>query len=96
MGPGMGKSKVKPPGNRYTQIIEKIFASHFKTGIDQFTFARDEIIQVAGKLGIRLPKNLGDVIYSFRYRTPLPESVSKKAPHGKVWIIQPAMGNTVF
>jgi hypothetical protein len=41
-------------------------------------------------LAIKLPKNIGDVVYSFRYRAPLPDSVRVKAPAGKSWIIQPA------
>ena len=39
---------------------------------------------------MKLPKNLGDVLYSFRFRTELPSSISTKAPTGKVWIIRPA------
>jgi len=80
----------KTTANRYFRIIEEIFLSHFRQGTEQFTFSRDEIMQVAKKLGIKLPKNLGDVIYSFRYRVQLPHSVREKAPPGKVWIIQPA------
>jgi hypothetical protein len=41
-------------------------------------------------LGIVLPKNLGDVLYSFRYRTLLPKSITSKAPKGHEWIIRPA------
>jgi hypothetical protein len=80
----------KKTANRYVQIIEKIFLSHFKQGAEQFIFSRDEIEHVAKRLGIRLPKNLGDVIYSFRYRVQLPRSVREKAPAGKQWIIKPA------
>lgn len=71
-------------------IIEKIFLSRYKTGARVVPFEREDIVRVARKLGIRLPKNLGDVIYSFRYRTPLPESVRTKAPRGKEWIIRPS------
>ena len=80
----------KTAQNRYSQIIEKIFLSHFKKELEQFTFSRDEIARVAEALRIKLPKNIGDVIYSFRYRVPLPASVRKKSPPGKEWIIQPA------
>lgn len=86
----MGKVKAKTPENRYLQIIKKIFTSHHKPGIEEFTFERNELIEVAKQLGVELPKNLGDVIYSFRYRVPLPDSIIKMAPRGKVWIIQPA------
>ncbi len=40
--------------------------------------------------GIVLPRNLGDVIYSIRYRTPLPESVLATQPPGSEWIIEGA------
>lgn len=76
--------------NRYSQIIEEIFFSHFEPGAVEVPFEREDLVRVAKKLGVKLPKNLGDVIYSFRYRTPLPESVRAKAPKGKEWIIRPA------
>ncbi len=75
---------------RYAQIIEQVFLSHFKSGAVEVPFEQEDIVRVAKKLGIKLPKNLGDVIYSFRYRTPLPESVRTRAPKGKEWIIRPA------
>ncbi|MCA3716707.1 MAG: endonuclease [Brevundimonas sp.] len=46
--------------------------------------------EVASELGIPLPKNLGDVIYSFRYRTALPESIVETQPAGLTWIIEGA------
>lgn len=76
--------------NRYSVIIENIFLSKFKPGMDEIEFERDEIERVAKQLKIKLPKNHGDVVYSFRYRTPLPESVRSTAAHGKMWIIRPA------
>lgn len=42
------------------------------------------------RLNIKVPKNLGDVLYTYRYRGSFPESVAKKAPEGKSWIIVPA------
>ena len=39
---------------------------------------------------IDLPKNLGDIVYTFRYRGQLPESVRAKAPQDREWIIRPA------
>ena len=76
--------------NRYAQIIEKVFLSHYRAGATEVPFEREDIVRIARGLKIKLPKNLGDVIYSFRYRTPLPESVRAKAPKGKEWIIRPA------
>ena len=39
--------------------------------------------EIAQKLG-------GDVLYSFRYRTLLPKSITSKTPKGYEWIIRPA------
>jgi hypothetical protein len=49
---------------------------------------RNDIEKCAAELGIRLPKNIGDLIYSFRYRTPLPHSIQRHAPRGLIWIIR--------
>ena len=76
--------------NRYSQIIEAIFLKSYKKGITEITFTRDEIISTAVKLKIQLPKNIGDILYSFRYRASLPVSIIKKAPEGFEWIIRPA------
>lgn len=76
--------------NRYAQIIERIFPSLYKSGATEVPFEREDIVRIAKELNIKLPKNLGDIIYSFRYRTPLPEAVRNKAPKGKEWIIRPA------
>lgn len=76
--------------NRYAKILEAIFRNHFKKGTSEIEFERTEFSQVADKLGITLPKNLGDVLYSFRYRTLLPKSITSKAPKGYEWIIRPA------
>jgi hypothetical protein len=72
----------------YSSILERIFSSKYKSGADQVEFARDDISRAARELGTSLPKNLGDLIYSFRYRATLPESVREKAGTGKTWIIR--------
>ena len=76
--------------NRYSQIIERIFFLHYQEGATEVQFERTDIERAAADLGVELPKNLGDVVYSFRYRAILPESVRKKAPPGEIWIIRPA------
>lgn len=78
------------PKNRYSQIIEEIFSKYFRKGAKEILFERADIVKAAKKLRMKLPKNLGDVLYSFRYRTPLPESIVEKAPKGFEWIIRPA------
>lgn len=76
--------------NRYSAIIERIFLKKFSPGAHELEFERVEIERVARQLKIKLPKNLGDLVYSFRYRTPLPESIRSKAGSGNAWIIRPA------
>ena len=74
--------------NRYEHILETIFKAHYKPKMKFFEFARDEIVSVAAGLGIKLPKNLGDLIYSFRFRADLPEAIVRTAPAGMEWIIR--------
>jgi hypothetical protein len=52
-------------------------------------FAREEFESVAQRLRIKLPKNLGDLVYSFRYRADLPEKIQAMAAAGEMWIIRP-------
>jgi hypothetical protein len=79
-----------PEQNRYDALIAEIFRHHYKKGAKEFDFDRVELERTAEKLGISLPKNLGDVIYSFRYRKSLPEQISKTATQGAEWVIEPA------
>lgn len=83
----MPDAKPARKPNRYAAIIEKIFFSHYAAGAREFQFAREEIVEVAAALGIALPKNLGDLIYSFRYRYELPRSILDTAEEGMEWII---------
>ena len=76
--------------NRYTAIIREIFEQRFAPGLRQVAFDREDIVVTASKLGVRLPKNVGDVLYTFRYRAPLPSEISTTAPEGEMWIIRPA------
>ena len=82
-------SAARPKGqNRYVAIIEKIFFDHWKKGMTDFEFARSEIKDWAAKLNIVVPDNVGDVIYSFRMRQPLPESIRATASKGMQWHIR--------
>jgi hypothetical protein len=82
--------EIMTPKNRYSAIIERIFHSKFKAGAHALDFEREEFVTVAKKLKIDLPKNLGDLVYSFRYRAMLPETIQSTAGKGETWIIRPA------
>jgi hypothetical protein len=75
--------------NKYSEIIQLIFDRNYSENATEVSFSRDDIEEAANKLGMKI-KNLGDVIYSFRYRTQLPISVTNKAPTGREWSIKPA------
>ncbi len=76
--------------NRYSAIIEKIFFSKYQKGMREVPFHRDEMEKFAAELKIKLPKNLGDLVYSFRYRALLPETITPLAGEKELWIIRPA------
>jgi hypothetical protein len=79
---------AKNGNNRYSKLIEDIFFKRYKNGDTQVKFIREDIEKTAELLGIKLPKNLGDVIYSFKFRTSLPETVKATADFGKEWVIK--------
>ena len=76
--------------NRYGRIIERIFLARHQEGLREILFEREDIVRVAEELDIKLPKNLGDLIYSFRYRASLPASIQALTADGEAWIIRPA------
>ncbi|MFM2099223.1 MAG: hypothetical protein RLZZ366_762 [Pseudomonadota bacterium] len=76
--------------NRYQQLIEGVFFDGYRSGSTAFEFAREELATKATQLGIKLPKNLGDVVYAIRYRTEMPERVLATQSAGREWIVKGA------
>lgn len=74
--------------NAYALIIEWVFEKYYQQNGENFAFSRTALHEAAVDLGIDVPKNLGDVIYSFRHRQDLPHSISKHATEGREWIIR--------
>jgi hypothetical protein len=72
---------------RYARIIEAIFKRYWKRGKTEFEFEREELAQVCRELGIVQPKNLGDIIYTFRYRRALPKFIVDTQPPDRGWLI---------
>lgn len=73
--------------NRYQAIIASVFKRHFSGTATRVEFSRDEFVSIAKALKINLPKNIGDVLYSFRYRSALPDEIRTTAKDGFEWII---------
>ena len=60
--------------NRYEKIILDIFERKY-SGQEEFKFERSDLVESCARLGIDPPKNLGDVIYAFRYHSALPQPI---------------------
>ena len=74
--------------NKYEKIIAHVFFEHYNDGDTAVAFQREEMRAAALTLGVALPRNLGDVVYSFRYRQPLPASIRQTAAQGREWVIR--------
>ncbi len=71
----------------YDAIIKDIFDRYYKGGAKEFTFGREEIAISAERTGVAMPKNAGDLIYTYRYRKSLPEPIISTQPRGLHWLI---------
>jgi hypothetical protein len=74
--------------SNYEQIIEWLFQKGYKKGTKEVPVEREDILLAIKKLKLERPKNLGDVIYSYRYRKTLPKSITDTAPAGSRWVIR--------
>ncbi len=61
----------------YKKIIVEVFKNHYSTNKTRFIIARPELVAAAAKYGLKVTedddeesaaKNIGDVIYTFRFR----------------------------
>ena len=71
--------------NIYDRIIIELFQRHWKPDITEFEFSRDEFEEIIDQLGIERPRNLGDIIYTFRYRKPFPSAILETQSGNLQW-----------
>jgi len=75
--------------SRYDSIMSWIFERKHRKGAKEVAFGREDLLAASQALGIDVPKNLGDIVYTYRYRKPLPETI-RSATHGREgWILVP-------
>jgi len=86
--PGEKRMPKKSTRNRYDQLIEKVFFKNHKKGAAEVYFEREEFAAVARDVGVDLPKNLGDIIYSYRYRNKLPKRITDLLRKDEEWVIR--------
>lgn len=68
--------------NAYDRVLCLVFEQQWKTGAVEVPFSKDDLLDAAATLGLRI-KNAADILYTYRSRRTLPESISR---HGN-WII---------
>lgn len=73
---------------KYDDIIKTIFFDQYADGVTSIRFEREELAQKAQQLGFTVPKNLGDIVYTYKYRKSLPEEIIQTAPDGYYWRIK--------
>ena len=78
----------------YADVITRVFNKHYVKELRRFEFARKDLEDAMRDMGVELPgdekiiaKNIGDIIYSFRFRRDFPAAILKNTPAGKLWII---------
>lgn len=71
----------------YVRIVLHVFRERYRAGATDVAFTRDDIEVAAVTLGVPRPKNLGDVIYAFKYRRALPVEIRDTATLGKEWVL---------
>ncbi|MGG2482819.1 DNA cytosine methyltransferase [Brevibacillus borstelensis] len=74
--------------SKYDKIIADVFFSYYQTGCREFDFVREDMERSAEKLGIKLPKNIGDIIYSYRFRKAFPKEILETCANGEEWVIE--------
>lgn len=73
---------------RYNQIIDLVFDVGFSEGVTEIPFTMKDLRQAPGAIGIEPVDNFADITYTFRFRAPLPESITSRAPEGHEWVIR--------
>jgi hypothetical protein len=86
--PGEKRMPHKDDRSRYDQLIERIFFNNYAEGAREVYFNREEFTAIAKDLDIDVPKNLGDIIYSYRYRNKLPQRMRDLLHPDEEWIIR--------
>jgi hypothetical protein len=85
--PKKGEGKKPKQPTKYAEVIAWVFQKNYREGDRAVSFTRDELVEAHDALGLKRTKNIGDLPYSFRFRTPLPDEITRTAPKNSEWII---------
>lgn len=73
---------------RYDAVVAELFRRHYKPKTTSFDFERNELIDIIQALKVSQIKNLGDIIYTYRFRRDFPSSIRATAASGLEWGIK--------
>jgi hypothetical protein len=73
---------------RYDAIIAEIFKRHYKPNAKSFDFERTELAEIIKSLNLQTIKNLGDILYTYRFRREFPKEIRDRARPGLEWAIK--------
>ena len=73
---------------KYDDIISGIFFDRYEAGATSVRFERNDLATKAHQLEIAIPKNFGDIIYTYKYRKRLPQEIINTAPESFYWRIK--------
>lgn len=72
----------------YAKMVQRIFFDHYKDGVTEFVFDRSEILKLKAEFDVEIPRNPGDLPYKYRFRSELPDAITKTQPQGLEWLIE--------
>jgi len=82
------EAESNPKLSRYERILTEVFRRRRTSDRDHVPFEREDLNTIADELGLERIKNLGDLIYTYRFRKDLPEPIRRTAPAGREWVIR--------
>lgn len=73
---------------RYDAVVSELFRRHYKPKSKSFDFERTELLEIIQTLKLGSIKNLGDILYTYRFRGEFPASIRETASPGLEWAIK--------
>ncbi len=77
-----------PKPSRYARLVSAVFSERYQPGQTTVRFTREDMVATAERLGLARISNIGDALYSFRFRASMPEEIASTAPTGMHWAIR--------
>src|SRR5262245_54093732 len=69
----------------YASTLCAIFTDRYQSGRQEIAFTREDVMRRSeGRI-----KNIGDLVYSFRYRSKMPRQIAETVKEPEGWIIVP-------